>query len=52
MSCWPEAEKDVVEKIKCACSECAQTRPRTEKLVDTWPDAQPWERLHMDWSYI
>ena len=51
MSWWPGVGKDV-EKFISACSECAKIRPRTEKSIDTWPDAQPWERLHMDWAYI
>ena len=48
---WPGVRKDV-EKFISVCSECGKIRPRTEKLVDTWPDAQKWERLHMDWAYI
>ena len=51
MSWWPGFGKDV-EKFVSAYSECAKIRPRTEKSIDTWPDAQPWERLHMDWAYI
>ena len=51
MSWWPGVGKDV-EKFISACSESAKIRPRTEKSIDTWPDAQPWERLHMDWAYI
>ena len=51
MSWWPGVGKDV-EKVISACSECAKIGPRTEKSIDTSPDAQPWERLHMDWAYI
>ena len=49
MSWWPGVGKEV-EKFMIACSESAKIP--TEKSVDTWPDAQPWERLHMDWGYI
>ena len=48
---WPGVGKDV-EKFVNACSEFAKIRPRTEKSIDTWPDAQPSERLHMDWASI
>ena len=51
MSWWPGVGKNV-EKFISACSECAKIWPRTEKPIDTWPDAQPWERQHMYWSYI
>ena len=45
---WLGVGKDV-EKFIGTWSECAKVRPRTEKSeVDTWQDAQPWERLHMD----
>ena len=48
---WPGVGKDV-EKFISACSEYAKIRPRTEKSIDTCPDAQPWESLDMDWAYI
>ena len=51
MSWWPGVGKDVGKFIS-ACSDYAKIRPRTEKSINTWPDAQPWERLHMDWAYI
>ena len=51
MSWLPGIGKDV-EKLLSACSECSKIRQRTEKLIDTWPCAQPRERLHMDWAYI
>ena len=51
MSWWPGDGKDV-EKFISACFECAKIRPRTEKSIDIWPDAQPRERLHMDWTSI
>ena len=50
-SWWPGFGKDV-EKFISACSEFAKIRPRTEKSINTWPDAQPWERLHMNWACI
>ena len=50
-SWWPGVGKDV-EKFIIDCSECAKIRPRTEKSIDTWPDPQLWEKLHIDWAYI
>ena len=51
MSWWPGVGKDV-ETFTSACSECGTIRPLTENSIDTWPDAQPWERLHMDRAHI
>ena len=51
MSWWPGVGKDV-EKFISACSEYAKIHPKTAKLIDIWPDAQPWESLHIDWAYI
>ena len=51
MTWWPGVGIDV-NKFISASSECAKIRPRTEKLVNTWPDAQPWDSLQMDWAYI
>ena len=47
MSWLPGARKDV-KKFMNGCSECANIRPRTEKLVNIWPDEHPSVRLHMD----
>ena len=27
-------------------------RPSLGKTVSRWPEAEVWERLHMDWGYI
>ena len=27
-------------------------RPTLGKTVSTWPEADVWERLHMDWGYV
>ena len=27
-------------------------RPSLGKTVSAWPEADVWERLHMDWSYV
>ena len=50
-SWWPGVGKDVA-KFLSGCSECEKSRTGTQKSIDTWPDAQPWERLHVDWAYI
>ncbi len=26
--------------------------PRIEKTVDSWPNAKPFERIHMDWAHV
>ena len=51
MSWWPGAGKND-KKFKMACSECAKVRPRTEKSVDHWSDAESSERLHMERAFI
>ena len=30
---------------------CQLNRPSLEKTVSAWPEADLWERLHMDWGY-
>ena len=27
-------------------------RPHVQKQNHTWPEAEPWERLRIDWAYI
>ena len=27
-------------------------RPSLGKTVSTWPEADVWERFHMDWNYV
>jgi transposase InsO family protein len=51
MSWWPGLHLDV-ERYVNSCSKCLTLRPRLEKSVDQWPEAKPWERLHMDWAHI
>ena len=31
---------------------CQLNRPSLGKTVSTWPEADVWERLHMDWVYV
>ena len=50
VACWPRMTADI-KKFVNDCYECSKSRPRESNSVDTWPDAKPWERLHMDWAY-
>jgi hypothetical protein len=34
------------------CVRCMTLRPRVQKQNDTWPEADAWERVHIDWAYI
>ena len=31
---------------------CQKIRPNLGKVVDTWPKAEPFDRVHMDWAYV
>ena len=32
--------------------ECQENKPSLGKTVSAWPEAEVWERLHMDWGYV
>ena len=34
------------------CAKCNLVRPNLKDTTDTWEQAKPWQRLHMDWLYI
>ena len=48
--------QDKMKRIKSGnwkqCSETVFPRPSLGKTVSTWPEADVWERLHMDWRYV
>ena len=51
MSWWPGISQDVLRYVS-KCKEYQENRPSLEKTVSTWPEAEVWERLHMDWRYV
>ena len=51
MAWWPGIGQDVLRYVS-KCKECQENRPSLGKTVSTWPEAEVWERLHMDWGYV
>ena len=51
MSWWPAISHDVLRYVS-KCKECQVNRPSLGKTVSTWPEAEVWEGLHMDWVYV
>ena len=51
MAWWPVISQDVLQYVS-KCKECQEKRPSLGKTVSTWPEAEVWERLHMEWSYV
>ena len=50
---WPGITQDVQHfVIVSKCKNCQMNRPSLAKTVFTWPEADVWERLHMDWGYV
>ena len=48
---WPGITQDVQHFVS-ECKNCQINRPSLGKTVSTWPEAEVWERLHMDWGYV
>ena len=48
---WPSITQDVQHFVS-KCKNCQLNRPGLGKTVSTWPEADVWERLHMDWGYV
>ena len=48
---WPGITQDV-QRFMSKCQECQINRPSLGKTVSKWPDAEVWERLHIDWAYV
>ena len=48
---WPGITQDVQHFVS-KCKNCQFNRPSLGKTVSTWPEAEVWERLHMDWGYV
>ena len=51
MAWWPGISQDVLRYVS-KCKECQENRPSLGKTVSTSPEAEVWERLHMDWGYV
>ena len=39
-----------VSKFVMHCDTCNKIRFRGTSSTDTWPESQPWERVHVDWA--
>ena len=48
---WPGITQDVQHFVS-KCKNCQLNRPSLGKTVYSWPEADVWERLHMDWGYV
>ena len=48
---WPGISQDVLRYIS-NCTKCLENKTTLGKTVSTWPVAEVWERLHMDWGYV
>ena len=46
---WPNMSRDVAQFVT-HCDTCSRIRFRGTPSTDTWPDSQPWERVHVDWA--
>ena len=51
MAWWPGISQDVLRYVS-KCKECQENRPSLGKTISTRPEAEVWERLHMDWGYV
>ena len=48
---WPGITQDVQHFVS-NYQNCQINRPSLGKTVSAWPEADVWERLHMDWGYV
>ena len=46
---WPNMARDI-SKFVMHCDTCNKIRFRGTSSTDTWPESQPWERVHVDWA--
>ena len=47
----PGISQDVLRYVS-KCKEFQENRPSLGKTVSTWPEAEVWERLHVDLGYV
>ena len=52
MIAWSPGITQDVKHLISKCKNCQLNRPSLGKTVSTWPEADVWERLHMDWGYV
>ena len=52
MIAWLPGITPDVQHFVCKCKNCQMNRPRLGKTVSTWPEADVWERLHMDLDHV
>ena len=48
---WPVITQDIQHFVRRR-KNCQMNWPSLEKTVFEWPEAQVWERLHVDWVYV
>ena len=48
---WPGITQDVQHFVS-KCKNCQMNRPSLGKTVSSWPEADVWERLPMNWGYV
>ena len=51
MAWWPGFSQDVLRYVS-KNKACQENRPSLCKTVSTWPEAEVWERLHIDCGYV
>ena len=47
---WPGITQDVQHFVS-KCKNCQMNKLSLGKTFSTWPEADVWELLHMDWGY-
>ena len=48
---WPGISQEILRYVS-KWKECQENGPSLGKTVSTWPEADVWERLHIDWGYV
>ena len=49
---WSPGITQGVHYFVSNCKNCQMIRPSLGKTISTLPDADVWERLHLDWGYV
>ena len=52
MIAWSPGITQDVQHFVSKCKNCQMNRPSRGITFSTWPEADVWERLHMDWGYV
>ena len=48
---WPSMESDIERMVK-QCPSCRKCRFQGEQSVHKWPEATPFQRIHIDWADV